>query len=316
MTNATPKVGISLLNWNGYDDTARCLASLRKSEFRPAIVLVYDNGSTDGSAERLQAGFPEIELVRGGENLGFAEGNNRAAKILLDAGMDYVWILNNDTEVPPDCLGTLVRALEADGGVGGVSAKIWFMEESKPICYAGAFCHPWTFTVHWRGIWEADAGQYGQAEDVGILTGCCMLVRAEVIRRIGLFNRGFFAYGEDLDWSLRARAAGVRLRYEPGAGLWHKMFGASQKDGAATGRKSSPQVEYLMTRNFIWVVRLHSRPWSVRRLVALTRLVGYWRIPRSLGLLLLPSRRSVGLAGLKGLRDGLRRRPDPAECRL
>ena len=104
MANPRPRVGIALLNWNGYADTARCLSSLRESRFRPATILVYDNGSTDGSAARLKTEFPEIELVLGGENHGFSEGNNRAAKQLLAAGMDYVWVLNNDTQVDPGCL--------------------------------------------------------------------------------------------------------------------------------------------------------------------------------------------------------------------
>lgn len=314
--NSAPKVGVALLNWNGYADTAVCLASLRASEFRPARILVFDNGSTDGSADRLAAEFPEIELVRAGENLGFAEGNDRAAQALLDAGMDYVWILNNDTRVEAGCLGALVAALESDPALGAAGAKIWFMDPRKPLCYAGARCRPWTFEVEWRGLWESDAGQYDRPEDVQILSGCCMLVRAETLRRIGLFNREFFAYGEDLDWSLRARAAGIRLRYEPRAQLWHKMFGASQKDGEATVRKSTPRVEYLMTRNFVWVVRQHGRPRSLRRFAALAHLIFVWRVPRSLGLLLLPTRRAVGWAGLRGLRDGLRRRPDPAAGRL
>ena len=314
--NAAPKVGVALLNWNGYADTAVCLASLRESEFRPARILVFDNGSTDGSVERLETEFPEIELVRGGENLGFAEGNDRAAQALLAAGMDYVWVLNNDTRIEPGCLGALVAALEADPALGAASAKIWFMDERKPLCYAGARCHPWTFAVEWRGLWETDAGQYDRPEDVQLLSGCCMLIRAETIRRIGLFNREFFAYSEDLDWSLRARAAGIRLRYVPQAQLWHKLFGASQKDGRAAVRKSSPRVEYLMTRNFIWVVRLHSRPRSGRRFVALAHLIGMWRVPRSLIMLLLPGRRAAGWAGLRGLRDGWRRAPDAAAGRL
>ena len=71
-----------------------------------------------------------------------------------------------------------------------------------------------------------------------------------------------------------------------------------------------------MTRNFVWVVRQHSRPRSGRRFVALAHLIGIWRLPRSLGLLLLPGRQAAGWAGLKGLRDGLRRQPDPAAGRL
>jgi GT2 family glycosyltransferase len=316
MTSPTPQVGISLLNWNGYADTAKCLASLRRSEFRPARILVFDNGSADGSAERLQAEFLEIDLVRSGENVGFSEGNNRAARMLLDAGMDYVWILNNDTEVPPDCLGWLVRALEEDPGLGAVSAKIWFMDGRKPLCYAGATCHPWTFEIQWRGLREPDTGQYDTPEDTEILTGCCLLVRADVLRRIGLFNRTFFAYGEDADWSLRARRAGIRKRYEPRATLWHKMFGSSARDGKPAIPKSSPRAEFLAMRNFILRVRLHTRPWSLRRWVAIGRFVFFRYLPRGMALLLLPSRRAAGWASIRGLWAGLWIPADPGECRL
>ena len=313
---APPKVGIALLNWNQYDDTALCLASLRESQFRPQIILVYDNGSTDGSAERLKEEFPEIELVLGERNYGFSEGNNRAAKILLDAGMDLIWVLNNDTKVPPDCLGTLVRTLEEDPGIGATSAKIWFMDESKPLCYAGAVCHPWTFEVAWRGVRELDTGQYDIPEDTGVLTGCCMLIRVEVLHRIGLFNKAFFIYAEDVEWSQRAVEHGIRLRYEPRAALWHKMFGSAVKGGDRVIPKSSPRVEYLLARNFILRVRLHTRPWSIRRLFAIGRFMLCRRIPRTLGLLLLPSRRAAGWAALKGLWAGLWIEPDPRDCRL
>lgn len=313
---APPKVGIALLNWNQYDDTALCLSSLRESLFRPAIVLVYDNGSTDGSADRLKAEFPEIELVVAGRNYGFSEGNNRAAKILLDAGMDLVWVLNNDTQVPPDCLGALVHTLQEDLGIGAVSAKIWFLDAAKPLCYAGAICHPWTFEVTWRGMREPDSGQYDIPEDTGVLSGCCMLIRAEVLRDIGLFNNAFFIYAEDVEWSQRAVERGIRLRYEPRAALWHKMFGSAVKGGDRVIPKSSPRVEYLLARNFILRVRLHTRPWGIRRLVALGRFMLVRRIPRALALLLLPSRRAAGWAGLKGLWAGLWIEPDPRNCRV
>lgn len=314
--DGVPKVGVVLLNWNGYADTARCLSSLRESEFRPAMILVFDNGSMDGSAERLQAEFPEIQLVSGGDNLGFSEGNNRAAKILLDAGMDYVWILNNDTEVPPDCLGWLVRALEEDPAVGAASPKIWFMDGRTIICYAGAVCHPWTFEVKWRGLREEDIGTYDSPEDTEILTGCSMLVRAAVLREIGLFNRTFFAYSEDVDWSQRAIGQGIRLRYEPRATLWHKMFGSSVSRSHRGAPLSSPRAEYLVTRNVILRIRLHTRPWGVRRWIAIGWFILYRRVPRGLAMIWMPSRRAAGLAGLQGLWDGLWIEPDPAQCRL
>ena len=316
MSGSSPQVGVALLNWNGYDDTARCLDSLRRSEYRPTRILVFDNGSEDGSAERLKAEYPEIELVLGGQNYGFSEGNNRAAKILLDAGMDYVWILNNDTEVHPDCLGRLVQVLEAEREIGAASGKVWFMVESKPICYAGATFNPWTFNVYFRGFREKDIGQYDEAGDTEIFSGCCMLIRAEVMRKIGLFNRAFFAYAEDIDWSLRMRAAGIRQRYVPEATLWHRMYGASRKDGDSDIPKSSPRVEYLLARNRFILVRLHTRPWSVRRAFALAYHVFIRRLPRAAGLMLLSSRRAAGWAALKGLWAGLWVEPDPRDCRL
>jgi len=313
---SAPRVGISLLNWNQYDDTAKCLDSLRKSNFHPATILVFDNGSEDGSAERLKAEFPEIELVLGGENHGFSEGNNRAVKLLLDAGMDYVWVLNNDTEVEPDCMGVLVEVLEKDSDIGAVSAKIWFMDESKPICYAGGRFNRLNFDTYFRGFREPDTGRFDHAEDTEIFTGCCMLIRAEVVRRIGLFNRAFFAYAEDMDWSLRAREAGIRLRYEPQATLWHKMFGASRKNRTGVVPKSSPHVEFLLARNRFFVVRLHTTPWSVHRLLALGFHIFIRRLPRAFGLLLLKERRAAGLSVFKGLWAGLFYYPDPADCRV
>ncbi|HOD99974.1 MAG: glycosyltransferase family 2 protein [Kiritimatiellia bacterium] len=315
MNAQSPKVGIALLNWNQYDDTALCLESLRESKFRPAIILVYDNGSTDGSAERLKANFPEIQLVVGGQNFGFSEGNNRAVQNLLEAGMDLVWVLNNDTKVSPDCLGWLVHSLDEQPEVGAVSGKIWFMEETRPLCYAGGIFNRWNFNTTFLGFREPDSGQYDIGGDTTIFSGCCMLIRAEVIRKIGLFNRGFFAYAEDIDWSLRAQASGIRLYYEPRATLWHKMFGSTVKTKGGA-KKSSEFVEFLSARNRFLLVRLHTRPWNVRRCFALSWHLWVRGIPRAIGLMLLPSRRAVGWARLKGLWAGLWMHPDPANCML
>lgn len=309
-------IGVVLLNWNQYGDTARCLDSLRKSEWIPSRIVVFDNGSEDGSAEQLQREYPEIQLVRGESNLGFAEGNNRAARILLDSGVDLVWILNNDTLVPADCLGALVRALDEDPGIGAVSAKIWFMDPAKLLCYAGASFSRRTFNTYFRGLREPDAGQYDQAEDTEVLSGCCILVRAEILRTVGLFHRAFFAYSEDIEWSLRARDAGIRLRYEPKAILWHKMFGASRKESSGTIAKSSPRVEFLSARNRCILIRLHTKPWSLHRGLALGNHLFLRRLPRLLGLLLLKERRAAGWAGLQGLWAGAFFQPDPNDYRL
>lgn len=316
MTGPVQQVGVALINWNGYEDTAACLKSLRASTLPPAMILVYDNGSEDGSAERVASEFPEIQVVMGGENRGFCEGNNRAVALLLDAGMELIWVLNNDTKVEPDCLARLTDALDADPDLGAVSAKIWFMDERKPLCYAGGGFDRGSFRACFRGLRELDAGQFNEPGDTEVLSGCCMLIRSEVVRRIGLFNRTFFAYSEDVDWSLRAREAGVRLGYEPRAGLWHKMYGSTNRKGGQGIPKSTPRVEFLLSRNWVIMVRLHTRAWSWQRCWIWLHGLGLRGVSREIGLLLLPGRRQAGWAGLKGLWTGLWLPVNPEDCRI
>jgi GT2 family glycosyltransferase len=143
-----------------------------------------------------------------------------------------------------------------------------------------------------------------------------MLIRAEAIRKIGLFHPSFFAYAEDVEWSLRAMEAGIRCFFEPSATLWHKMFGASVKEGRRVVSKGAPRVEFLLSRNWFSLLRLHTRPWSLRRGFALIYHVFIRRLPRGMALLMLKSRRAAGVELFLGLWAGWRCRPDPADCWL
>lgn len=315
MNNPTPKVGVLLLNWNDYENTAVCLASLRESAFRPYRILVFDNASSDGSTERLAAEFPEITLVRGEKNYGFAEGNNRGAEVLLEDGCDLLWILNNDTKVPPDCLGILVETLREHPEVAAVTAKLRFLLDPEKLNYAGATFNAWTFNTRFIGLLETDVGQYDTPGPVPSLPGSCILVRADFVRRIGLFNRDFFAYAEDSEWCLRARENGGILYYQPRAILYHRQYGASVKSKDDPVPKSSPRTEFLLGRNRALFIRLHTSPFSLRRLVAFSFHL-FRRSRRAFGLLLLPSRRAAGRALFKGILTGLRTHPDPDACRL
>src|SRR5215472_8148560 len=98
------QVYILLHNWNNWKDTSDCLASLQALDSDNWKVLVLDNGSTDGSVQRIRDRFPEVEIVELGENLGFTKGNNAGIRLALERGADYVWLLNNDTVVDPKAL--------------------------------------------------------------------------------------------------------------------------------------------------------------------------------------------------------------------
>jgi hypothetical protein len=216
-------VWIIIVNWNGRDLTLECLRSLRDLTYREHTVLVVDNGSTDGSADAIALHHPEVRLLRLEKNLRFAGGNNQGMRYALDHGAAMMVLLNNDTVVRREFLHSMVmRALE-DRRIGMVAPKICYYSSPETIWYAGGIIHPWLGIMRHRGIREKDRGQYGTAEDTGYATGCCVLVTREMVEVTGLLDESYHMYAEDADWSMRARASGFRIVFEPRATILHKV---------------------------------------------------------------------------------------------
>jgi hypothetical protein len=218
-------VVIVVLNWCGEADTAACLESLAATDWPAVTVLLVDNGSSDGSGARLHARFPDVPYLQTGANLGYTGGNNRGFAWALERGADHVVVLNNDTEVEPDCVRRLVEAAEADPRVGLVAPKILVHGAPDTIWYAGGDLALARGTGRHRGEGVRDASfAPGQRPgDVSFATGCCFLITRAALQATGGFDDSFFAYNEDVDLSWRLRQAGFRLRYVPGARLYHKV---------------------------------------------------------------------------------------------
>lgn len=244
-----PRVEIVVLNWNGCEDTRACLASLEQVDYPAFHVTVVDNGSTDGSPALLRARFPEVTVLETGENLGFAGGNNVGLRCALDRGAGYALLLNNDTEVAPDFLRRMVEVAEADPRVGMVGPTIYYYDHPEVIWSAGGAID-WRWGRTWMvGLDEPDRGQFGtEPRAVDFVTGCAMLVRREVMERVGLLDERFFLYYEEVEWCVRARRAGFAVLHVPTARIWHKI--------PADGRSDSPRVHYYMSRNRLLFLRL------------------------------------------------------------
>ena len=253
-----PKVVVILLNWNNAHFTAPCIRSLEKSDYSNMHILVVDNGSQDGSPEALQNDFPNLALIRNGQNLGFAAGNNVGIRAALEMGAEYVLILNNDTEVDSGLIRELVSMCEADHSIGISTPKMYFMNPPNVIWFAGSTVNLWTGTSNHIGCGEIDRGQFDAIAEPGFATGCCFLVRADVLKRLGGFEERFFIYSEDADFSLRCRKAGYRIVFNPRGKLWHKESGTMAKNGGGPGARQSPLQHYLKARNGIFVVRRHA----------------------------------------------------------
>lgn len=263
-----------IVNWNGKKDTDICLSSLQTiSDNRQNLhVIVVDNGSIDDSVRFLRSKYPSITVLPTGANLGFTGGNNVGIKHALSKGADIVWLLNNDTIVQNRVLSNI--STFDDPSVGACCSKILFAagheyhanryrreDLGSVIWYAGGLVDWQNMYASHRGVDEVDHGQYDRIEETPFITGCSFMVKAEVIRKIGLLDDKFYLYLEDLDWSIRIQRAGWKTMYTPSSVLWHVNAGSSGKPG-------NPLHEYYFTRNRLL---LGFRYAPLRTKVALTR---------------------------------------------
>ena len=299
------RLAVIVLNWNGREDTAALLESLRACrvpEGWEARVMVVDNGSTDGSVDHLRAEFPEVELLALPENRRFAGGNNAGLAAALAAGADAVMLLNNDTVADPGLYQGLLEALARDATSGAASPLIDFAEPRDEIWYAGGRLVPALAHASHRGLRSPDRGQYRTVEPTGYLTGCCLLATRAAWEQVGPLDERYFIYAEDADWCLRARAAGFRLLFVPGAKLWHKV-------SASTGAQSPWKIYQRLRANLTLFAR-HARglgriTWLPSLLLQQVALMGW---------LLLRGQVAAAMAVPRALADALVGR-SPAEVK-
>ncbi|MEK7263729.1 MAG: glycosyltransferase family 2 protein [Bacteroidota bacterium] len=218
-----PLVYIIVLNWNGKSDTVECLHALRNITYTNYKIIVVDNASTDGSVEAIRAEFSDAEIIVNNENLRYAGGNNVGIKYALQNGADYVLLLNNDTIVEKKFLAELVQRAENDKRVGIAGSKIYYYGDKNRLWYAGGIIEWKKGWISHRGIRELDTQQYNMDSETDYITGCCMLVRRNVIEQIGILDEAYFIYGEDADWCMRVKNANFRLMYIPSSVVWHKV---------------------------------------------------------------------------------------------
>ena len=230
------KVAAVVLSWNGKEDTLACLRSL---EGEDADVIVVDNASEDGTADAVTG----AEVIRNDRNLGYAGGMNVGIARALERGADAVLLLNNDVEVEPGAIGALVAAAD---GAGAVCPVIVFADDPGRIWYSGARFDP---RRGYNGRHRTD--EPSALRETERICGAAVLVPRKTLERVGVFDEGLFAYVEDADWSLRARAAGVDLVVEPRSRVRHKV-------SASTGGEGSDSALYYSTRNTLAVCERHA----------------------------------------------------------
>lgn len=216
-----PTVGALIVTWNRRQDVLECIDSVKQSSYPRIAIYVVDNASTDGACEAIAARHPDVNLKRSEDNLGFAGGNNLGLDWVLEDGVDAVLLLNDDLVVGEEAVDRLVERLD-DPEVGALSPKVFVHSDPGRIWSAGGMIDSRGGAIQ-RHYGELDLGQADEPTEIDYAIGCAMLVKAEVVRRVGPMDPRYYMYYEECDWCRRMRQAGYRILYVPESHAWHKV---------------------------------------------------------------------------------------------
>lgn len=240
MMNQTPLISFITVCYNGLKDTCELIESLQQTiQSVTYEIIAIDNASTQNEAEIIQKAYPETQTIRSEQNLGFSGGNNLGIKL---AKGKYIFLINNDTYITEDGVHYLIERIESHPNIGAVSPKIRFAFPPQDIQFAGYTpLSRITLRNALVGFGQTDNGSFDTPHPTPYLHGAAMMVKREVIERVGLMPEIYFLYYEELDWCTRMTHAGYELWYEPRCTIFHK-------ESQSTGQLSKLRTFYL-TRN-------------------------------------------------------------------
>jgi len=219
-----PLISIIIVNWNGKKWLKNCFNSLSRQTFKDFEILLIDNNSTDDSVDYIEANYPEIIIIKNTENRGFAGGNNDA---LNKAKGKYLYLLNNDTIVANDCLEKLSKAFDELPQAACIQTKLIMLNDRSNLDLVGAFWTNSTFLYYYGMKKDVNALQYNRNLPVFSNKGASVLIRRDVINKVGLFDDDFWCYYEETDFCHRLWLAGYECWYYPKAVVYHAGAGTT-----------------------------------------------------------------------------------------
>ncbi len=277
----SPLVHVLVINWNGLEHLEACYDSLIAQSHENARFVLLDNGSTDDSVEFVRQRYgrdSRVRILQFERNMGWSGANNEGMTAALRAGADYVFLLNNDTALAPDCVERLVALGEARSELGAIAPKMRLFHEQQILNSVGLECS--IIGACWdRGLGRLDGPEWNAVIPVAGVCGGAMFLRSNALDKAGLLPVDYEIYLDDLDLCLRIWDAGHEIVTCPEAEVRHK-FSATMGSGKKLRWKY-----YLNTRNR-W--RLILRNWPLRHL------------PRTTFLALAGEARAIGRALLDG----------------
>ena len=272
-------VSIITVNYNGWRDTCAMIDALWRHETYPYEVIVIDNASAGDDVEQIEnylnknrashpsaaasaqslRPFPHVNLIRSSKNLGFAGGNNLGLPV---AKGEYLFFLNNDTEIAGPVLEVMVNRFLADPQIGALSPRIELTHTPGLVQYAG----DWRLTPITLRNRCPDAHLPNRdriSREVEVVHGAAMMLRRDVVDRIGPMYEGYFLFYEEFDWSYAVLAAGYKVWFEAAATIYHK-------EGKSIGLRSPLRERYLVHSRLLFAKRWVRKPYLWLTILYLT----------------------------------------------
>lgn len=218
-----PIIAVIIVAWNGYDNTQECIESVINQQLVNTNIFLVDNGSKVEPLRNLTLSYPRINYIFSEKNLGFAAGYNLGLRTAMVTKADYYLIINNDTRADSLMLHELITSI-SDESVGLVAPVIYYYDAPGQVWSSGGFMNK---------VLMMPLDSHSQNTPIvspterTFLSGCCYLIKRNLLEQVGLFDERFFLYFEDLDYCRRVNETEWKMEVVPSAKLYHKVSQSS-----------------------------------------------------------------------------------------
>jgi hypothetical protein len=225
------RIAVVICNWNKKDYVIQCVESVLRSDTEDVDIYVVDNASTDGSVPALRERFGNRITVLGNpENRGGAGGFNEGIRYAFQKGYPYIHLLDNDVVLDRDAIGRLRVVLEEDPRLGIAGSLIYDMDRPQIVQELGSQVNWETFKMDWNYHGHHDTGNLPDEKECDCVPACSLMIRREVLDRIGGMDEQYFIYWDDIDLCYRTKLAGYRVAAFSGSKVWHKRGAINHVD--------------------------------------------------------------------------------------
>lgn len=234
-------IAVVVCNYNKCDFVVKCIESLLEQTIKDFDIYIVDNASTDGSVCTINKRFgTSVKLIQNEMNLGGSGGFNTGIRCVLERGYKYIILLDNDVILDANCISQLVVDMERNLEIGIMGAKILKMDYPDVIQEFGPIVNFETMTFELSHGGEKDSDILPHLQDCDYVPACALIVRKEIVEKIGCMPEENFIYYDDITWCVRAKYAGYRVVANSKAMVWHK---------GGAGINPTTFSNYYLTRN-------------------------------------------------------------------